>query len=98
MDSITQFVLGAAVGQVILGKEAKNKALLWGAVAGTIPDLDIIPGQFVDTVTRLEMHRGFSHSLLFAFTGSFVFGYLVSKIHNRQPGIQTDKKPAYPRW
>lgn len=75
MDSLSQIVLGAAIGQVVLGKEAGNKALLWGAVAGTIPDLDVIPGQFVDTVTRLEMHRGFSHSLL--------FGWLVSKIHKK---------------
>ena len=83
MDSLTQIVLGAAVGQVVLGKEAGNKALLWGAIAGTIPDLDVIPGQFVDTVTRLEMHRGFSHSLLFALTGSPLFGWLVSKIHKK---------------
>jgi len=83
MDSLTQIVLGAAVGQVVLGKEAGNKALLWGAVAGTIPDMDVIPGQFVDTVTRLEMHRGFSHSLLLALTGSPVFGWLVSKIHKK---------------
>jgi inner membrane protein len=83
MDSLTQIVLGTAVGQVLLGKEAGNKALLWGAVAGTIPDLDIIPGQFVDTVTRLEMHRGFSHSFLFALSGSPMFGWLVSKIHKK---------------
>jgi len=83
MDSLSQIVLGAAVGHAVLGREAKNKALLWGAVAGTIPDLDVIPGQFVDTVTRLEMHRGFSHSILFAVTCSPIFGWLVSKIHKK---------------
>lgn len=83
MDSLTHIVLGAAVGQVVLGKEAGNKALLWGAIAGTLPDLDIIPGQFVDTVTRLELHRGFSHSLLFAITGAPLLGWMVSKINKK---------------
>ena len=83
MDSLSQIVLGAAIGQVVLGKEAGNKALLWGAIAGTIPDLDVIPGQFADTVTRIEMHRGFSHSLLFAVSASPVFGWLISKIHKK---------------
>ena len=83
MDSVTQIVLGAAVGELVAGKKAGNKALLWGAIAGTIPDLDVIPGQFLDTVTRLEIHRGFSHSLLFAFTASPIFGWLVAKIHKK---------------
>lgn len=76
-------VLGAATGQAVLGKEAKNKALLWGAVAGTIPDMDIIPRLFSDTVTGLEIHRGFSHSLLFAIAGPLLFGPLVAVIHNK---------------
>ena len=65
MDSVTQIALGAAVGEAVLGKKVGNKAVLWGAVAGTIPDLDVIPGYFMDTVARLDFHRGFSHSILF---------------------------------
>ena len=42
MDSLTQIVLGAAVGEVALGKKVGNKAMLYGAIAGTIPDLDEI--------------------------------------------------------
>ena len=38
MDSLTQIVLGAAVGEAVLGKKVGNKAMLWGAIAGTIPD------------------------------------------------------------
>ena len=41
MDSLTQIVLGAAVGEAVLGKKVGNRAMLWGAVAGTIPDLDV---------------------------------------------------------
>jgi len=41
MDSLTQIVLGAAVAEVVGGKKLGNKAPLWGAIAGTIPDLDV---------------------------------------------------------
>ena len=64
MDSLTQIVLGAAVGEAVLGKKVGNKAMLYGAVAGTIPDLDVLASYFTDTVTALALHRGFTHSLL----------------------------------
>lgn len=84
MDSLTQIVLGGAVGELVLGKKVGNKAVLWGAIGGTIPDLDTIPGQFLDTVSRLEIHRGFSHSIVFAFLIAPLLGYLVSKIYHRK--------------
>ena len=37
MDSITQIVLGAACGEIALGKKIGNKAILFGAIGGTIP-------------------------------------------------------------
>lgn len=83
MDSLTQIVLGAAVGEVVLGRKVGNKAMIYGAVAGTIPDLDVFVGNFYDTVTALEIHRGFSHSLVFSLLAAPIFGYLVSKIHQQ---------------
>ncbi|MEY3010031.1 MAG: hypothetical protein RLZZ314_673, partial [Bacteroidota bacterium] len=35
MDSLSQIVLGAAVGEVVLGRRIGNRAMVWGAVAGT---------------------------------------------------------------
>ena len=46
MDSLTQVVLGAAVAEAAFGKKIGNKAILWGGVAGTIPDLDVIVSPF----------------------------------------------------
>ena len=80
MDSLTQIVLGAAVGEAVLGKKVGNKAPLFGAIAGTIPDLDILARFFVDTVTATEWHRGFSHSIFFAVLFAPVFGGLVWKL------------------
>ncbi|MGD1842051.1 MAG: metal-dependent hydrolase [Thermonemataceae bacterium] len=81
MDSLTQIVLGAAVGEATLGKKVGNKAMLWGAIAGTIPDLDVMIGRFTDTVTELEVHRGFSHSILFALLFAPVFGWLIQQLY-----------------
>jgi len=83
MDSLTQIVLGAAVGEAVLGKKIGNKAMLYGAIAGTIPDLDIFASYFTDTVTALEIHRGFSHSIFFSVLFAPIFGWLISKIERR---------------
>ena len=83
MDSLTQIVLGAAVGEAVLGKKVGNKALLYGAIAGTIPDLDVFFGNFTDTITAIEWHRGFSHSLLFSILLAPILGWLVNKIERK---------------
>ena len=79
MDSLTQIVLGAAVGEVVLGKKAGNKAMLYGAIAGTIPDLDVLARQFTDTTMALDIHRGFTHSVVFSVLFAPLFGWLVSR-------------------
>jgi inner membrane protein len=83
MDSLTQIVLGAAVGELVLGRKVGNKAMIYGAVAGTIPDLDVFIGNFYDTVTALEIHRGFSHSIVFSVLMAPILGYLLSRIHKQ---------------
>ncbi|WP_067149285.1 metal-dependent hydrolase [Pseudotamlana agarivorans] len=79
MDSLTQIVLGAAVGEAVLGKKIGNKAMLYGAIAGTIPDLDVLASHFTDTVSALEIHRGFTHSIFFSVIFGPIFGWIVSK-------------------
>ena len=79
MDSLTQIVLGAAVAEVVAGKKLGNRALLWGAIGGTIPDLDVIGAFFMGEVEYVNFHRGFSHSLVFGFLVAPVLGWLLSK-------------------
>lgn len=90
MDSLTQIVLGASVGEAVLGKKVGNKAMLYGAIAGTIPDLDIIARYFVDTVTATEWHRGFSHSIFFALLSAPILGWLISKIERKSRATFND--------
>jgi len=83
MDSLTQIVLGAAVGEAVLGKKVGNKAMLYGAIAGTIPDLDTIVGKFLDPLTAIEIHRGISHSIVFSIVMAPVLGWLVAQLHKK---------------
>ena len=41
-----------------------NRAMAWGALFGTMPDLDVLVHPFLDTAAELWWHRGPSHSLL----------------------------------
>ena len=84
MDSISQIVLGAGVGELVLGRKVGNKAPLWGAIAGTIPDLDVIPGSFLSTVDQLSFHRGFSHSIVFFLLLAPLLGWAVNKLYKNE--------------
>ncbi len=81
MDSITQATLGAAVGEAFLGKKVGYRAAAWGAVLGTVPDLDVLINPFVDNVIEIRTHRGFTHSITFCLLASPVFGWLIDKFH-----------------
>ena len=62
MDSVSQAVLGAAVAAACVPARHRRKALLAGAMLGTLPDLDVVI-DFGDGVRNMTYHRGFSHSL-----------------------------------
>ena len=95
MDSITQIVLGAACGEAILGKKIGNRALLFGAIGGTIPDLDVFVGKLLynNEIDSMAFHRGFMHSFLFAILGAIAFGAVVFWFYNRgkRDGMTTQK-------
>jgi len=90
MDSLTQLTFGAACGEAILGKKVGRKALVWGAVLGTLPDLDVfIP--LGGPVDDFVYHRGFSHSLILLALLPPMIAWLISNIHS-------DTKRYYRRW
>ena len=82
MDSVSQAVLGAAIGEVVLGKKIGNKAMFWGALGGTIPDLDVVTKPFLSELNSLIFHRGLSHSITFAILGGIGFGWLIHRLYN----------------
>lgn len=81
MDSLTQIILGAAAGEAVLGKKIGNRAMVWGAVGGTIPDLDVLGKFFLSEIDNLAFHRGISHSIFFSVVGALVFGWLIYHLY-----------------
>ena len=55
--------LGACVTAACVPRGHRRKALVAGAMLGTLPDLDVFI-DFGDVVRNFTYHRGFSHSLL----------------------------------
>jgi len=82
MDSLTQIVLGAAAGEVVLGKKIGNRAMVWGAIGGTIPDLDVISNLFMTDIGALAFHRGITHSITFSIVGALFFGWLIHRMYS----------------
>jgi inner membrane protein len=80
MDSVTQIALGAAVGEAVLGRKIGNRAMLWGAIAGTLPDLDVfVP--LGDVVKDFTYHRSASHSLLMLALATPLLVWIINRIH-----------------
>lgn len=94
MDSLTQIVLGAAVGEAALGRRVGNRALLWGGIAGTLPDLDVLANAVTDPVSALAYHRAFTHSISFAVLAAPIIGLAVHRLY----GGQTGRPPLGNRW
>jgi len=78
MDSLSQAVLGASVGGVVMGRTLGRSALLGGALLGTLPDLDVLI-DYGDAVANFTEHRGFSHSLLVLLPASLLLAWLLQR-------------------
>ena len=78
MDSLTQAVLGASVQGALLGRWQGRKALLYGAMLGTLPDLDVVI-DYGDAVASMTYHRGFSHSLFVVGIVSVLLAWLIRR-------------------
>ena len=80
MDTLTQIALGAAVGEAVMGRQIGRKALLWGGLFGTIPDLDVfVP--LGNAVMDFTYHRAASHSLFVLALLTPLLVWLVNRIH-----------------
>ena len=79
MDSITQALLGASVQASLLGRWQGRRSLLYGAILGTLPDLDVLI-DFGDAVANTTYHRGFSHSLFVLSLLAVALAWLTRRI------------------
>src|SRR5436190_8298108 len=79
MDTLTHTVLGACIGEAVAGKRLGKKAMLWGAIANNIPDIDVVSSFWLRVPDSLLAHRGFTHSFLFLILFTPILSYLLQK-------------------
>ena len=97
MDSLTQAVLGGAVGTAVAGKALGRRAALWGAVGGTLPDLDVLAYPFLDTAGELLFHRGLTHGLAFSLVAGPALAWLSIRLA-RWRARRRGEPPPEARW
>lgn len=85
MDTVTQITLGAAVGEAVAGRKSQNKAPLWGAVFGLLPDLDVLANPILTEAQALTFHRSLSHSFVFLAVVTLAAAYGLRRLHPSTP-------------
>jgi inner membrane protein len=91
MDSVTQFALGASIGEAALGRKIGNRAALAGGIVATLPDLDsFIP--YDDAVAAFTYHRSATHSLFVLAAASPLITWLALKL---QPKFREFRKETF---
>lgn len=85
MDSVTQIALGAGITGALLGKRYGRKAILAGAVLGTLPDMDVVVSH-ADSLTAMISHRGFSHSVFVLTAASLVLTVACLRLADKPGG------------
>lgn len=96
MDTATQAMLGAAVGQVAFSHKLGRRALVWGAVGGVLPDLDVLASLATGPFGEWIHHRGTTHALWFGPVVGPLLGWGVSWGYARRPGGRAAGAPGDP--
>ena len=81
MDSLTHIALGACMGEAFAGKTVGRKAMLWGVLAQSTPDIDFLAAFWMNTTDNLLAHRGFTHSILFCILITPLFAFFAERWH-----------------
>ncbi|MFW5858164.1 MAG: metal-dependent hydrolase [Planctomycetota bacterium] len=75
MDTITQGLLGAAIGQAGFRHRLGGRAVVFGAILGVAPDLDMV-ARFAGPWASLRWHRGPTHALFWIALATPLVGWL----------------------
>lgn len=80
MDSLTHIALGACIGELYARKSLGKKALIVGAAAQSLPDIDAVASFWLSPAEDLLAHRGFTHSILFALLAAYLLALLAQRM------------------
>ena len=81
---MAQAALGAAVAVGVMHRRtAVCRAASWGAVGGTLPDLDVLIDHG-DPILNMVLHRAESHALFWFALFSAPLAWLAVRLHGQQ--------------
>lgn len=79
MDTITHIALGACIGELLATKRIGKKALVFGALAQSVPDFDFVFSFWLEPSANVLAHRGFTHSFLFVLLVAPIFAWAAQR-------------------
>ncbi len=71
------------MGEAFAGRKLGKKAMLWGAIAQSAPDIDFLASFWMDTTSNLLAHRGFTHSILFCLLLTPVLALVAERFERK---------------
>jgi inner membrane protein len=84
LEPVTQGLLGGTFGQALYGRALGRKAVVYGALAGMLPDVDVVMN-LQQPVGEFVWHRGPTHALWFGPLVGPALGYWLWRRHGRAP-------------
>jgi inner membrane protein len=84
LDTLTHIVLGACIGEATGGKVLGRKAMIGGALAQSIPDIDFLAYFWVGQTDNLLVHRGFTHSIIFGILVTIILSAATRRIFHKR--------------
>jgi inner membrane protein len=84
MDSVSHIVIGAAIGETLLGKKIGRWGMLLGAIAKSIPDFDLFYTGLSDPRAYMCEHRAHTHSLFIEAFYALPIAWLLFKLFKQK--------------
>ena len=86
MDTVTHALLGTAIAEAGFRSKLGKRALIAGAIYGSLPDADMFL-VILDPKHMLNYHRAASHSIILAFIAAPLLGWLAWKFGKKTGSI-----------
>ena len=84
MDSLSHIVIGAAIGETLLGKKIGRWGMLLGAIAKSAPDFDLFYTGLNDPRAYMCDHRAHTHSLIIEALYAIPIAWLLVKLFKQK--------------
>jgi len=80
MDSVSHILIGAAIGETLLGKKIGRWGMLVGAIAKSAPDFDLFYTGLSDPRAYMCEHRAHTHSLFIEALYAIPIAWMLVKL------------------